>query len=90
MKKREHLENTAEQEALAAQLGESDTFIDKMKRMAADNKLAVFSAFVILFFLLLAVCAPLLTPYSFEDQDLLSRLSRTVCKASARYGRART
>ena len=45
MKKREHLENTAEQEALAAQLGESDTFIDKMKRMAADNKLAVFSAF---------------------------------------------
>ena len=66
MKKREHLENTAEQEALAAQLGESDTFIDKMKRMAADNKLAVFSAFVILFFLLLAVCAPLLTPYSFE------------------------
>ena len=27
-KKREHLENTAEQEALAAQLGESDTFIE--------------------------------------------------------------
>ena len=80
MKKREHLENTAEQEALAAQLGESDTFIDKMKRMAADNKLAVFSAFVILFFLLLAVCAPLLTPYSFEDQDLLSRLSAPSAK----------
>lgn len=80
MKKREHLENIAEQEALAAQLGESDTFIDKMKRMAADNKLAVFSAFVILFFLLLAVCAPLLTPYSFEDQDLLSRLSAPSAK----------
>ena len=80
MKKREHLENTAEQEALAAQLGESDTFIDKMKRMSADNKLAVFSAFVILFFLLLAVCAPLLTPYSFEDQDLLSRLSAPSAK----------
>ena len=80
MKKREHLENTAEQETLAAQLGESDTFIDKMKRMAADNKLAVFSAFVILFFLLIAVCAPLLTPYSFEDQDLLSRLSTPSAK----------
>lgn len=63
------------QEALSAQIGESDTFADKMRRMAAGNKLAVFSAVIILVFILLALFAPLLTPYSFEEMDLMARLA---------------
>lgn len=81
MKKQEkNTETVADREALAAQLGESDTFIDKMKRMAADNKLAVFSAILILVFLILAVLAPVLTPYSFDEQDLLARLAAPSSK----------
>lgn len=60
---------------LAAQLGESDTFMDKMKRMASNNKLAVFSAILIMIFIFLAVLAPLITPYDLEEMDLMARLS---------------
>ena len=60
---------------LAAQLGESDTFSDKMRRLAVNNKLAVFSAGLILVFILLAVFAPLITPYGMEEMDLMARLS---------------
>ena len=60
---------------LAAQLGESDTFMDKMKRMASNNKLAVFSAILIVIFIFLAVLAPLITPYDLEEMDLMARLS---------------
>lgn len=80
MKREVNTEAAAEQEALAAQLGESDTFFDKMKRMAANNKLAVFSAILILLFLILAVLAPMITPYSFDEQDLLARLAAPSAK----------
>lgn len=68
------------QQELAEQLGESDTFKDKMKRMASNNKLAVFSFFVIVVFILLAVFAPLITPYGLEEVDLMSRLSAPSAK----------
>ena len=80
MKREVNTEAAAEQEALAAQLGESDTVLDKMKRMAANNKLAVFSAILILLFLILAVLAPVITPYSFDEQDLLARLAAPSAK----------
>ena len=80
MKREVNTEAAAEQEALAAQLGESDTFLYKMKRMAANNKLAVFSAILILLFLILAVLAPVITPYSFDEQDLLARLAAPSAK----------
>ncbi|MDD7219122.1 MAG: ABC transporter permease [Clostridia bacterium] len=68
------------QQELAEQLGESDTFKDKMKRMASNNKLAVFSFIVIVIFILLAVFAPLITPYGLEEVDLMSRLSAPSAK----------
>ena len=44
-------------------------------RLCRENKLAVASAALILLFVLAAVFAPLLTPYSFDEMDLLNRLS---------------
>lgn len=68
------------QQELAAQIGESDTFRDKMKRMASNNKLAVFSAILIVVFILLALLAPVLTPYGLEEMDLMARLSPPSAK----------
>ena len=67
-------------QTLESQLGESDTFKDKMKRMASNNKLAVFSGILILLFILLAALAPVLTPYTSEEMDLLARLSPPSAK----------
>lgn len=80
MKREMNTEAAETQEVLAAQLGESDTFLDKMKRMAANNKLAVFSAVLIFLFLILAALAPMITPYSFDEQDLLARLAAPSAK----------
>ena len=68
------------QQELAAQIGESDTFRDKMKRMASNNKLAVFSAVLIVVFILLALLAPVMTPYGLEEMDLMARLSPPSAK----------
>ena len=68
------------QQELAAQIGESDTFRDKMKRMASNNKLAVFSAILIVVFILLALLAPVMTPYGLEEMDLMARLSPPSAK----------
>ena len=46
-----------------------------MRRMLKKNKLAVISAIVILLFILAAVLAPVLTPFTFDEMDLMSRLS---------------
>ncbi len=62
-------------EALRAQLGEAETFSSTLKRLWRENKLAVASAGIILLFILAAVFAPLLTPYSFDEMDLLNRLA---------------
>ena len=62
-------------EELKREIGEEETFFSLMRRMAHENKLAVFSAIVILLFILGAVFAPFLTRYSYRDMDLLNRLS---------------
>lgn len=62
-------------EELAAQIGEKDGIKEKLLRLAKSNKLAVVSAVVIVLFLLAALLAPVLTPYAFDEQDLLSRLA---------------
>ena len=66
--------NVLFQEDTAAQIGESDTWADKLKTLARQNKLAVFSAVVILIIALRAIFAPLVAPYGYMEQDLLNRL----------------
>ncbi len=56
-------------------LAEADTLKDQLKRMARQNKLAVISAVVILLFVLGAIFAPVLTPYEFDQQDVINRLA---------------
>ncbi len=60
---------------LESQIAEAETFGTLMRRMARENKLAVISAAVILLIVLGAIFAPLLTPYSYSDMDLMHRLS---------------
>lgn len=58
-----------------AVLGEADTLKDQLRRMARQNKLAVASAVLILLFVLGAIFAPVLTPYTFDQQDVMNRLA---------------
>ena len=60
---------------LRAQLGEAETFASAIKRLWRKNKLAAVSAVVILLFVLAAILAPVLTPYTFDGMDLLNRLA---------------
>ncbi len=60
---------------LESQIGEKETFRDKLARMVRENKLAAISAVVILLFFLAALFAPLLTPYEYSEMDLMNRLS---------------
>ncbi len=73
--KKKKLMAAGEDVRLKSQIGEAETFWDLMRRLAKENKLAVFSAVVILLFILAAIFAPFLTPYSYKDMDLLNRLS---------------
>lgn len=57
-----------------SQIGEADTLWDQIKRMARQNKLAAFSAVVIMVIVLAAVFAPLAAPYDPYSQALTSRL----------------
>lgn len=61
--------------ALKSQIGEAENFKTAMLKLCHENRLAVISAAVILLFLLAAVFAPLLTPYSFDEMDLMHRLA---------------
>ena len=61
--------------ALLSQIGEEKNLKTRLKKMAGENKLAVFSAFVIVLLILGAVFAPYLTPYSYAAMDLRHRLS---------------
>ena len=47
----------------------------KLRTMARENKIAVLSAVVIIIFILAAIFAPLLTPYTFDQMDIMHRLS---------------
>lgn len=51
------------------------TLLHLLRRMAHENKLAVFSAFLILLFILAAAAAPLLTPYTYDGMDMANRLA---------------
>lgn len=59
---------------IAAQIGESESFLDKVKTLCRDNKLAAFSALVIILIALMAIFAPLVAPYDPTAQDLAHRL----------------
>lgn len=60
---------------LCAPLGEAETFASAVKRLWRENKLAAASAIVILLFILAAILAPVLTPYTFDGMDLHNRLA---------------
>ena len=57
-----------------AQIGEADTWLDKAKTLVRQNKLAAFSALLIIFMILIAVFAPLVAPYDHLQQSLSDRL----------------
>ena len=63
------------EDELKREIGETESFLTMMRRLVRENKLAVASAIVILLFILGAVLAPVLTPYSFSEMDLMHRLS---------------
>ena len=60
---------------IRAQLGEEESFASVIKRLWRENKLAAASAVVIALFILAAVFAAVLTPYTFDGMDLLNRLA---------------
>lgn len=60
---------------LESQIGEAETFSTAMKRLWRENKLASASAIIIVLFILAAIFAPFLTPYTFDGMDLLNRLA---------------
>ena len=72
--KREQIEKAADIR-LESQLGEEERFGDLLRRMARENKIAVFSFLVIVVISLAAAFAPLLTPYAEKQMDVMNRLS---------------
>lgn len=66
--------NPSETDSDAAQIGETDTWVDKLRTLARQNKLAVFSAGLILLIILIAVFAPFTAPYDYLKQNLVDRL----------------
>ena len=69
----EMLKNAQPQE-LESQIGEEDGLKEQLLRMCRQNKLAAFSAVLILVVILMAIFAPVLAPYGEAEQDLISRL----------------
>ncbi len=65
--------NTTNQD-IASQIGESESFLDKVKSLCRDNKLAAFSALVIIIIALMAIFAPWVAPYDPAAQDLANQL----------------
>lgn len=60
---------------LASQVGEKDGVKEKLLRMCRQNRLAAFSALVILVIILMAALAPVIAPYGEAEQDLMHRLN---------------
>ena len=60
--------------SLSMEIGEKDGVKEKLVRLCRQNRLAVFSAFVIIVIILLAILAPVIAPYGEAEQDLLARL----------------
>lgn len=57
-----------------SEVGESDTWMDQVKTLIRQNKLAAASAVLILLIILAAVFAPLVAPYDHLAQSLTDRL----------------
>lgn len=68
------------QNELDSQVGEKDGIKEKLFRMCRQNKLAAFSALVILIIILMAILAPVIAPYGEAEQDLLGRLQGPSAK----------
>lgn len=77
--KREQMKKIADIR-LESQIGEEERFGDLMRRMARENKTAVLSFVVIALMTLAAVFAPLLTPYTEKQMDLMNRLAAPSAK----------
>ena len=58
----------------SAQIGEADTWLDKAKILVRQNKLAAFSALLIILMILIAIFAPVVAPYDHLQQSLADRL----------------
>lgn len=58
-----------------SQIGEADTWLDKGKTLVRQNKLAAFSAILIVLIILIAIFAPLVAPYDHLKQSLSERLA---------------
>ena len=67
-------EAVQEQEFSEDQIRESDTWLDQVKTLVRQNKLAVFSAILIVLIILAAVFAPVVAPYDHLKQSLTDRL----------------
>jgi len=61
-------------EEILSQIGEKDGIKEKLLKMCRENKLAVFSAIVIIIILLAAIFAPVVAPFGEAEQDLINRL----------------
>lgn len=58
----------------AGQIGEANTWADQLRTLVRQNKLAVFSAVIIVLIILAAVFAPWVAPYDHLQQSLTGRL----------------
>ena len=61
-----------------SEIGESDTWMDQVKTLIRQNKLAAASAVLILLIILAAVFAPLVAPYDHLAQSLTDRLQTSL------------
>jgi ABC-type dipeptide/oligopeptide/nickel transport system permease subunit len=75
MNRKKKIDQIVRTAGLESQIGEAQTFGTMMRRMVRENKLAVISFGVIILFILAAVFAPLLTPYTYDEMDLANRLA---------------
>lgn len=84
MKKKDAIENQEklleQEENLKAQAKENDTWMDKVRRLIRENKLAAVSAVIIILFILAAIFAPVVAPYDPAKQDLVNRLQLPSAK----------
>lgn len=59
----------------SAEIAENETWLDKVRQLVRQNKLAAFSALVILLIIIMAIFAPVFAPYDPAAQSLKERLA---------------
>lgn len=57
-----------------SQIGEADTWKDQLNKMVRQNKLAAFSAVLLILIIMAAIFAPAVAPYDHLKQNLTNRL----------------